>query len=374
MQRLPYAPDRNNSQQRSYRWIIGGAFLLAILSIILLYVVITGKTRKNASDPFVSPTSTSAVSTTTQQSVRRIDGVTVLPGQEALRPLGVMIDNQIDALPWSGVDKASLVIESPVEGGITRLFALFDPATASSTEIGPVRSARPYFLDWAAAWNASYAHVGGSPEALDRLRVLGNAFPNIDEMANAKAFRRDKNRAAPHNVYTSIGALQTIVETRYGTSTSQFAAWRFEPLTTSTSAVISAPSVRIPYGGSYSITWKYDAALGQYHRLRGATVQKTRSGSDIYASNVIVIKTDSQVLDAQGRLQIRTTGGGDALLYHSGKKYVARWSRSPGEAMRFEGADGSEYSLTAGTTWIQVTTDDGIFAGLSPNQIIPTAN
>ncbi len=359
-------PTKQDAKKRSQRRIVVGACLLVAVSAILLYTIINGSTRSNKPDPFVATTTPSGA-TSTNLLVRRIDGVLVAPGTEARRPLSVMIDNQLDAQPWSGVDQASLVIESPVEGGITRLMAFFDPSLPTSTVIGPVRSARPYFVDWAKAWAAGYAHVGGSPEALEKIKKLGNTFSNIDEMANSTTFYRDRTKPAPHNVYSTIDQLALTMERRYGTSTADYTAWRFEPLATSTDAVISASSIRIPYGGSYSITWRYDADLGLYRRLRGTTVQKTREGKELLAANVAVIKTDSQVLDDKGRLSVRTVGSGDAVLYRAGKKYSARWSRAQNELIRFEGADGSEYPLTAGTTWIEVTTDDRIFGGLVPN-------
>ncbi len=353
------------TDKRSQRWIIVGACLLVVVSAALLYFIVTGITRRQTTDPFVPTTATSTISGD-GRVVRKIDGQLVEPGMEAKRPISVMIDNQIDAQPWSGVEQASLVIESPVEGGITRLMAFFDPSIPTSTPIGPVRSARPYFLDWATAWEAGYAHVGGSPEALDRIKRLGNAFFNIDEMANSTTFYRDRTKPAPHNVYTSIDRLTQTMDRRYGTSTATYANWRFEQLATSTTDVIAVSSIRIPYGGSYSITWKYDPQLGLYRRLKGSAIQKTREGNELLAANVAVIKTDSQVLDDKGRLSLRTTGGGDAILYRGGKKYIARWSRSQNEPIRFEGADGTQYPLTAGTTWIQVTTDDRIFGGLTP--------
>jgi hypothetical protein len=373
MQRMPLSYSSKQPQigakKRSQRLIIVGACVLVAASAGLLYTILTGATRRQTVDPFV-PTTT-PTSTSTAQAVRRLDGVLVNPGDEAKRPISVMIDNQAAALPWSGLDQASLVIESPVEGGITRLMAFFDPLEASSTKIGAVRSARPYFVEWAKAWQAGYVHVGGSPEALDKIKGLGSSFANIDEMANGPSFFRDSAKVAPHNVFATLDSLKQAMERRYGTSTASFANWRFEPLATSTNAVVSAPSIRIPYGGAYSVTWRFDPQLGQYRRLKGTAAQTTREGKELLASNVAVIKTDAQVLDSKGRLSLRTVGGGDAVLYRAGKKYVARWSRSQDEIIRFEGADGSEYPLTVGPTWIQVTTDDRVFAGLTPS---PTAS
>ncbi len=81
---------------------------------------------------------------------------------------GVVIDNNISARPQSGIDKAFLVVESPVEAGIPRLLAFFDE-DQDVKKIGPVRSARPYFLDWNNELDSLFVHVGGSNEALDKI-------------------------------------------------------------------------------------------------------------------------------------------------------------------------------------------------------------
>ncbi len=88
------------------------------------------------------------------------------------------------------------------------------------------------------------------------------------------------------------------------------------------------------------------------------------SSQPIYATNVVVIKTDSQVLDDAGRLRLRTTGGGEAVVYRDGKKLVGRWRRATGDAIAFTGTDGVDLMLRAGNTWIEVATDDRVFAGL----------
>ena len=95
--------------------------------------------------------------------------------------VAVMIDDHPDARPQSGFNDASVVWQAPAEGGIPRYMLWFQDSVPPS--VGPVRSARLYFLAWAAEWNAVYAHVGGSPQAMKLLREKGQGqvIYNADE-------------------------------------------------------------------------------------------------------------------------------------------------------------------------------------------------
>lgn len=355
-------PHRRGTSTHTPRWLFAvGAFVLIALSGFIFHFIISGKTRRSqTSEVPVSPTATSTEVAAGPTRVRRLDGLSVPAGQEALPVRVVMIDNQIDARPWAGVSAAQLVIEAPVEGGITRLMVFFD-ASSTVAQIGPVRSARPYFVEWAQGWNALYTHVGGSNEALDYIRRLGGAFHDLNEMAYGRYFWRDPARRAPHGTYTKSDLLQEAA-LRFGATSSAPLVWQFQDVTTSTEPAIKR--VVLPYGGSYSIAWVYDEKTGRYTRTIGGRPQHEAGGQGLEASNVVVIKTDAQVLDAAGRLKVRTTGSGQAIVYRNGQKYPARWLRSSGEPIRFEGTDGTDIALNRGTTWIEVTTDDLTFAGL----------
>lgn len=346
------------SRAKRFRWpLVGGAVLLFAVSTGLFWYVIVGGTR---SAPAAQPETETVEEEASETLARRLDGMIAPAGEETLAPRAVIIENHPDARPVSGLSKASVVIEAPVEGGITRFLALFDPKTALD-EVGPVRSVRPYYVEWARGWNASLFHVGGSPEALDLIKTL-DGFVDVNEFAYGNSFWRDRRRSAPHNVYTDLGRMDAVIERKNATGTSSVEAWHFlDPAPEDERG--DASDVRIPYGGAFSVSWAYDRGTGLYTRSQAGRVQKDRDGSSIEVENVIVIKTEERVLDDVGRLRIRTTGSGDAVAYRDGKKFILRWSRVPGGVIRFEGADGSEYLLTRGKTWIHVTTNDVIFAG-----------
>ncbi len=344
-------------------FIVGGMILFILMLCSGIFtLIILGKTRRSlqGATPVVSEEVTV---TSTPLVLRHLDGILVPPEEASATPWAFMIDNQVDARPQAGVAHARVVIESPVEGGITRLMALFAP-TSTLTEIGPVRSARPYFIDWAQGWNASYFHVGGSPEALEQIQVLGNRFKSASEIANGWAFWRSSSRVAPHNVMTNGERIQSLADRKGFTSSTLPVVWHFLENATSTASLGDVTRAVIAYGGSYSVTWKFDKERDVYTRIVSGRTVKDQDGSVVEADNVIVIKTDAQVLDEKGRLRIRTTGSGEALAYRDGDKFALRWRRSPGEPIRLEGEGGTEFLLRPGKTWIQVTTDDISFAGV----------
>jgi hypothetical protein len=239
--------------------------------------------------------------------------------------------------------------------------ALYD-ATTTVKEVGPIRSARPYFVEWAYGWRASYFHVGGSPDALSLIDQYGSGFLNIDEMHAGSSFWRAADRWAPHNTYTSQEKMTTTLA-RLGTETRSVSmGWRFMDAATTTERGTSQ-TITIPYGGSYSVAWRYDRRLGSYQRLQAGKVQKDADGSSIFADTVVVIKTDMRVLDEKGRLSLRTVGSGDAMINYDGKRVMARWHRGQGEPIQFIGVSGSEIPLVRGKIWIEVTTDDATFSG-----------
>ena len=119
-------------------------------------------------------------------------------------PIAVMIDDLSPARPQSGLQSASIVWHAPAEGGIPRYMAIF--ADTLPEEVGPVRSARLYFVQWASEWKAVYVHAGGSPQALRTLATKGHGqlVYNADEFRYSSYFRRSRDRFAPHNLYSSL--------------------------------------------------------------------------------------------------------------------------------------------------------------------------
>src|SRR5690606_23920743 len=132
------------------------------------------------------------------------------------RTVGIMIENHYDARPLSGLADASVVYEAPVEGNYTRFLAVF-PEDAEVQKIGPVRSARTYYLDWVSEYpDMLYMHVGGSPDALEKIKTHG--IFDFNEFYRGWYYWRDSGRYAPHNVYTSSALFQKAMDEYANTS------------------------------------------------------------------------------------------------------------------------------------------------------------
>lgn len=349
--------------KRSWPILAFGAVLVSLTVAALVWYAVSGAGRKQGASPVTATSTASDATTTTGDLVpRALDGVLVAPVESRLQSFAVMVENHTEARPMSGPAKANLAFEFPVEGGITRYLLVFD-ATTTVDSIGPVRSARPYFVDVADGLNAVYAHVGGSPEALDQIKN-NKSFRDLNEFWNGKYFWRSAKRSAPHNTYTKSELLLEAAAAKKF-SEGHFLGWRYKedyPAESSTTTVRgSEDGPTVKYGGSYNVAWKFDKEANAYARREAGVMQKDADGTPVMAKNVVVLNTDGRVIDDYGRLKIRTTGRGKAVVYRDGKSFEAQWRRSSGEHFRFESTDGSDVLFNRGTTWIEVSLDSGTF-------------
>jgi len=328
-----------------------GFLLLFFCSVGLMYFVLSGKTRQTPESQSVS--TNIQVPQESHLRPRHLDGILVPTGEEAQIPFAVMIENHPDARPLSGLSKAQVVIEAPVEGGITRFMAIFDPSTEAE-EIGPVRSARPYYVEWADSWHAFYAHVGGSPDGLALIRTK-HYLSDLDQFRYGNTFWRSIQRSAPHNVYTNMTQLTEHATATPSSETELPLGWRFQVSTSGTTPGKDA-EIAIPYGGSFDASWKFDAEQQDYIRYQNGSKQKDKDGSIVTAKNIVVIETETKVLDSKGRLKLRTAGEGHAIGFRNGEHYALTWSKTENGLISFQ-LDGNDYVLAPGTTWMEVVTD-----------------
>lgn len=298
---------------------------------------------------------------------RAIDGVKVAQGQENPPLVAVMAENMIEAQPISGIDKASLVFESVTEANITRFLAIFalDDSPSSRWDsnesgvlakardfvIGPVRSARPYYLDWAAELGALYTHVGGSPEANQLIKK--GIVNDLDQWFKSQYFRRDTKKPGPHNVYTSADLLKQAIQ-QEEFEQKVFAPWQFKD-----EAAIgergAVEKITVGYNAPYDVTWQYDKGQNEYTRQQWGGPHKTTNGSEIKAKNIAVAWLPMKILDEVGRKWFGTTGQGKAVVFQDGQAIKSTWRKpSRGERMKFFDESGEEIEFNAGTTWVEI--------------------
>jgi hypothetical protein len=278
----------------------------------------------------------------------------------AAQVIGVMIDNHPDARPQSGVAQAKIVYETMVEGGITRYFALYDVAQQVD-QIGPVRSARLYFLDWIQEYgDGLYVHSGGSPQALAAIK-LRHVF-DANEFFWGRYFWRDDRNFAPHNLYTSTEKLRAMIEYR-GVSTTLFTqedAWKYG---TDITVASSSAGVSIDFNSAYQVQWRYDPDLSLYQRVRNGRTEKDSDGKLVQAHNVIVqiADVDDIANDDKGRQEIATVGSGEAWVFKKGIVIHGTWKKkTTAGRTRFFDDVGKEIMLTPGNTWVEVAPKEAV--------------
>lgn len=287
---------------------------------------------------------------------RHLDGVTTERGNENRWPIGVMIDNLPGVRPQAGLSRAKVVFEAPAESGVTRLLAFFD-GTERLDRIGPVRSARHYFVDWAEGFNALYVHAGGSPQALAKIRadqVQGaNAIGSM-----ARFFFRDRSRAAPHNLFTTTAQLLGSRRVKeLDDRVPSYAPWKFSPEKSPASRSTPAQDAVVDFSSaSYRVEWRYDRATNRYTRWNGGSVQTDAATGDLLtAVNVIVIRVGPiESLGEKGRIGFPTVGSGNAVFLRDGTVTVGTWRKeSSRDLLRFYNPAGLEQALAPGTTWVE---------------------
>lgn len=261
----------------------------------------------------------------------------------------VMIENSPDARPQSGLKDAGIVYEAIAEGGITRFIALYQESRPGL--VGPVRSVRPYYVEWASAYDPAVAHIGGSARALQMIRS-GNYGVDIDQFFNAGAYWRANDRRAPHNVYTDFDKLDALTQSK-GKTTSAFV-----PIPRKTDEASEAPNattIHLPISSaSYNIDYSYDAASNSYIRSLGGKPHTDREAGQIQPKTVVAIQVSmTREMEDGYREQIATTGTGQAFVFQDGTVTTATWRRADAKSQieLLDGA-GKPLSLNRGQTWI----------------------
>lgn len=268
------------------------------------------------------------------------------------RPVtAAMIENSLDARPQSGLSEAGVVFEAVAEGGVTRFMALFQDT--APTNIGPIRSARPYYVSWALGFDAAYAHVGGSDAALADITAWG--VHDMNQFYNGSYYHRTTDRAAPHNVYTGVPTLNQLEAAKGYTSTyTGFPRGKEAP-----SKAPTATSLDFALSGpTYDPHYAYNAATNSYDRSEAGEPQTdANTGKQLSPKVVIaiVVPLARGALDSSGAYysDYTTIGSGQAYIFQNGTLTTGTWTKTANNAqLTFTDAAGQAIPLNPGQTWI----------------------
>lgn len=287
-----------------------------------------------------------------------LTGIQVAPDIAKRPVVGVMIENSPDARPQSGLKDAGIVYEAIAEGGITRFMALFQETQPDY--VGPIRSVRPYYLEWLQGYDAAIAHVGGSPEALNLIKA--NAIKDLDQFANSGSYHRITARYAPHNVYTSLNEL-TALSIQKGYTTSTFTGFTHKEDKPVTPPTITSIDMTLS-GYLYNTHYDYDVATNGYKRSQAGTPHlDEKSGAQLTPKALVAIVVPYGIKSDGLHSDYQTTGSGKAFIFQDGAVTIGTWSKAGSkDPLTLTDATGAAIALNTGQAWITAVGTEGSVA------------
>jgi len=298
-----------------------------------------------------------------------LDGINPLTGEpmvsryERNRPVAVVLNNLPQALPLNGVSDADILYEYPVEGGLTRMLAIFQDVFYVE-KIGSIRSARHYTVQLANAYDAILVAAGRSPQTLTEVRTLGIPFLNEVEGPHREIFFRDRNRIPDRRVDNLHSVVTTGERLYHWLPEYDFRITHETSYTPALSFVDDgtpqggspAGEIQMRFSSAKSTTFTYDTALRAYTvRQSNTDFVDANDGSRPAFANVVFIQTSVTGLqnDASGRLDITTTGSGSGYFASGGRYIRINWTRFDLAApFIFTLEDGSRLNFGVGKTYI----------------------
>jgi hypothetical protein len=287
------------------------------------------------------------------------------------KPMIVMLDDHWAARPQAGLSQADVVYQAVADGGVPRYMAVYQ--TQDPPLVGPIRSARPFFVAWAEEWQKPlYVHFGGSAYALDRLAADDKLYlRDADglELDGTRYMWRVDWRVAPHNAYSSGPELRVLQQKLGATAPLTSPLWTFGDAT---------PEWLRPDGGTITIPYsynrvehRYDRATNTYPRwVTGSPTRKdsvpqidSNNGRQIAPSVVVVMYVPTYLYPNSYRLDVRYLGQGKALVFQNGTLIEARWAKSREQApttFRYASGPqaGQQIPLNRGQIFIHIVAPD----------------
>lgn len=264
--------------------------------------------------------------------------------------IAAIIENHPAARPQMlGLREASLVIETLAEGGITRYLAFFDKQLPE--KVGPIRSARPYFVTWSGEIADMLIHAGGSDAALQQLAK--SDLVDLDEASDSEILFRDFRYLKPHNLFVNLASAAKILATQKKQPTLTQSRFDFSGEIPSNATEISTVSLNFSLP-SYLVDYVYDAKQENYQRLLGGIIHADAEKQLITPKNIVIQFTTYTLEDeVTGHLDFKTKGEGIAWYFSEGKYWQGVW-RKIGNLTEFLNMDRQPVSFPAGQTFIEV--------------------
>jgi hypothetical protein len=279
-----------------------------------------------------------------------------------------MIENSEYARPQYGLSSADVVYEAYMESFYYTRFMLLYWGHAPAI-VGPVRSARPYFVSWVHSWGAAYAHAGGSTPG-DQA-IINDGIHNMDGLANAQSLFYRTSAPAPHNLFSNMATLMQYARSHWG-NPAVTPQWSFAKATPPGASAPPYQTITLTWNSRNTIEqWRWDAALAGYTRWVACPVSCATTGftqvmgqnshQPVVAKNIIIQYTTEYLDPADAGhpsdqwILIDTHGQGEARMFLGNRYYVGTWKNAgPGSPTQFFLPNGQPAKFDPGQTWIEV--------------------
>ncbi|NLM14067.1 MAG: DUF3048 domain-containing protein [Epulopiscium sp.] len=345
-------------------------FIIVMLLLIFLIVGCSNKTSLNTLDEETSESIEEDTSfeeekvSTEGKAINPLTGLWIDEEAAKRRPVAVMINNLKKALPQSGISQADIIYETLVEGEITRLMAVFQDFNAE--KIGPVRSARHYYLDFALDHDAIYVHYGRSPQAEKAFKEW-----NVDHLEGLSyldevMFWRDPERynkpgMKEHSAYTNAEKILNVwdmIGYEKEKKRDLEPVFHFVEEEIIPSKGQMAIEVILPFS-SYQISeFQFDEDTNTYKRYQfGEPHIDIENYEQLTVKNIIVQFAEIYPIpkDTAGRKEVELVGKGEGLYITNGKAVPITWSKTSHRSpTSFFNEEGNVLKINKGKTWVCV--------------------
>jgi hypothetical protein len=339
---------------RRGKQVIGGAALLTAIGVVAA-LAFSGNApapiqRALDSIPGVEP----------PPPVCPLTGRETPKGDEVTRPLlAIKVENTDASYPQVGIDRADMVYEEVVEGGITRFVALYHCRDAQ--RVGPVRSARTTDPKILVPFQQEplMGYSGGAPKVVKGLTQAG--VVQLTEANHPEAFTRDPARIAPHNLFTATNALWKAGIAELDNPATPRGVFSFDEDPPEVGS--RARAVSVVFSTLSSTGWDWSG--GRWVRRHGEEPWTLEDGTQVSADNLVIqfVKVGQDTIrDASGAYSplVAMTGKGKAWVLRNGTAIRGTWERATEHDLTvFRTRDGDEIALAPGVTWVELVPVDG---------------
>jgi len=271
--------------------------------------------------------------------------------------IAVMINNEPGAIPQSSLNQAEYLYEALIEGGATRIMAIYHHTYPK--KVGPIRSARPYFMQIAKSLKAYFVHCGGSPQAYRLFKQ--NFIPHIDAIyTGGGIFYRTSDRKAPHNLYSSMEKLTTFFDKKGYKAQKTYKTY---PLTDDVMNKWNSENskIKITFSGWYYVSYEYDTQKKVYKRfIKEKPHLDKETGVQLTAKNLVIIFAHYDTIknDDKGRQEVDFSKGKGYVL-QMGKTIPITYEFDMENSFTLKDENGQEIKLLKGNTWFEIVPQYG---------------